>query len=315
MNSNTDQLMERFLLDKLSPEERAETEERLLADNDLFEAMLVAESTLADRYVRGELSGHDLEQAAKLFESSTTQRQERLFVQELSTTLKSKHNHDPLQSVERCSADSISPALIMSPSLFSPATYRWISVAACVLCLCCIALAVYFYRRQVESDQQRATQEQTAQQTLAKLEKATTTNEQLAQELDLERQQRLKAEELITKLQVPPSNEISILVLTPGSGNRGSSATASVTPRSKSLQFQLELDDESKSGRQFGVVIATLEGRKIWEGKLNVSQIRQGKLHFTLPVKLFSYDDYHLQLSVLSQETSITSDYFFRVRK
>ena len=50
-------LIERYILGQVSPEERADLEERYFRDSDLFEQMVAAENDLIDSYVRGELSG------------------------------------------------------------------------------------------------------------------------------------------------------------------------------------------------------------------------------------------------------------------
>jgi hypothetical protein len=52
-------LMVRYILGRVSPEERATLEERYFADNDLFEEMLATENELIDSYVLGQLSGPD----------------------------------------------------------------------------------------------------------------------------------------------------------------------------------------------------------------------------------------------------------------
>jgi hypothetical protein len=51
MKAKTDDLVTRFLLDKLSESERRDVEERFLNDNEFFEEVISAEDALIDRYL------------------------------------------------------------------------------------------------------------------------------------------------------------------------------------------------------------------------------------------------------------------------
>ena len=66
-DKSRDRLLTRFLLGQLSEEERDYLEERLFADDALFERLQICESELFDSYVRNELSQEDRERFESLF--------------------------------------------------------------------------------------------------------------------------------------------------------------------------------------------------------------------------------------------------------
>ena len=54
-----DGLIRRYLLGQLSEDERDQLEEKMMADNDLFNAMLLAEDEIVEQYLDAELSRKD----------------------------------------------------------------------------------------------------------------------------------------------------------------------------------------------------------------------------------------------------------------
>ena len=76
--------MLRYILGQVSPEDRAEFEERYFADAGLFEELLAAENDLIDSYARGELSGPDRFQFEARFLATPELRERVRFSQSLA---------------------------------------------------------------------------------------------------------------------------------------------------------------------------------------------------------------------------------------
>lgn len=89
-NFGNEQTFRRFLLGEMTEEERSVFEEKFVADEDLFSALLVVEDELIEAYTRGFLS----EKERTLFEKNfltTTRRRERVsFTQSMLGTLTAK---------------------------------------------------------------------------------------------------------------------------------------------------------------------------------------------------------------------------------
>src|ERR1051325_6975009 len=101
INTDTDDLATRFLLDELPEEERVQVENRLLADSEFFERVLSAESALVDQYVQGLLDGDKLTRGKSLFESSSLQRDEVRFTKDLIAAV---HESNPAEKVQPVSS-------------------------------------------------------------------------------------------------------------------------------------------------------------------------------------------------------------------
>jgi anti-sigma-K factor RskA len=74
MQADTYDLIRRFLLGKLSDNERRAVEERFLSENEFFEQVLSVEDDLIDQYLLGRLNKEDAAQAQALFQSSRSQQ-------------------------------------------------------------------------------------------------------------------------------------------------------------------------------------------------------------------------------------------------
>lgn len=317
-----DELIHRFLLDKLSAEERADIEARFLADNEFFETMLAAESSLIDKYLRGELSGDDLQRAQKLFESSETQRGEVEFTRGLLTALRPANLTETVEDVaidkSATVTDRVPRSLLAASSQSSPWLFRVTTFATLALCLCLFGLVLFLYKKQSDSEAKRLAAEKTAQEIQIRLREQSSTNAELAKQLELEKQQRAKAEDLVAQMQFRSSNDIVSAILEPTTADRGGASNIiNIKAQSKGLQLRLELDDDSRQSRRYAVALTTVEGRTVWRKELDARQVRQGRLNLTLPAALFSYDDYRIELKALSDTGELlnTSDYIFRVRK
>ncbi|HZS05678.1 MAG TPA: hypothetical protein VFD58_12640 [Blastocatellia bacterium] len=83
MNAINEDQIRRYLLGGLGEKEMAQLEKNMLADDDFFEQILIAENELIDDYVRGGLSSHDRESFGSHFLSSSERRQKLKFAESL----------------------------------------------------------------------------------------------------------------------------------------------------------------------------------------------------------------------------------------
>ena len=67
--TNDEELIIRYLLGELSPEERAQIQERFFTDDEFFKQMLAVENELIDSYARGELPKDERERCERLLGS------------------------------------------------------------------------------------------------------------------------------------------------------------------------------------------------------------------------------------------------------
>ena len=77
-------LLKRYLLGRLEPEEQERLEKQLLTNDDYFEELSVAEDELIDSYVRGSLSEPDRERFVQHFLAAPERRQKLSFAEALN---------------------------------------------------------------------------------------------------------------------------------------------------------------------------------------------------------------------------------------
>jgi hypothetical protein len=97
----------------------------------------------------------------------------------------------------------------------------------------------------------------------------------------------------------------------------GSSKTVTLTPGTRRIQLQLQVN-QAQSYARYSVTLITFEGKKIWsKNAIPASQIKHGRLTLLLPSSLLKYDDYRAELEGSSEDDKSThvADYTFKVRK
>jgi hypothetical protein len=309
IDTNTDDLAIRFLLDELPEEERVQVENRLLADNEFFETVLSAESALVDQYVQGLLEGDKLKRAKTLFESSSLQRGEVRFTKELIVAVRES---GPPENVE--------PVSSVIPEDYQTATrsqwFRLGWVVPVVLCLSLLAGIAYLYSSRRTLEDQRLAAERSADEARRKLEEQLHANNELSQQLQTATERRTRAEELIAQMQNRESLGVASIILAPATSERGGGPQiVSIRSRSERVRIQLELDDPGRFNR-YSVTISTVAGRRVWKNdSLRPDRTRPGILTLLLAAKLFEYEDYKIELKGQALDNSFVyiDDYLFKV--
>lgn len=346
MNAKMEDLIRRFLLGELSEQERAQVEERFLADNEFFEEVLSAEDALMDQYLQGQLSGEQLERAKTLFQSSPGQKREVEFTKELIASLREAklENNQTTSGVTHTTfvetTDEIHPeeesitakessagAFPLIPSALKNLAPRstaagWLFVS--LVCFSLLSWILYHYYQKRNWEAQMTEVERSNQEAREKLSELMEGKAELSRQLEDERERRERAEELIAQLQVRKPDgttrpdRIASILLTPATLERGgNSKTISLKAESKRIQLQLELGESQRYSR-YNVLITTFDGRRVWsKDSIGAGQIKQGRLTLVLPSSLLEYEDYRIELKGLSDTGDFVhiADYLFKVRK
>ncbi|MFL6255019.1 MAG: hypothetical protein ACJ74T_08340 [Pyrinomonadaceae bacterium] len=342
MNAKTDDLITRFLLGELSDEERAQVEQRFLADNEFFEEMLSAEDALMDQYLLGQLSDRQRERAEALFHSSRRQKRDVSFTEELITSLRKA---EPSGTQTAQTGPSVSGHLLgrdaarrgdanaprfgvlgrafsaSSAALKSLASrLDWaggLAFALLLLCLVLVSLIVYRYSRTESREAERAESERSGQKTPEKAPGDANSTAELKEQSETSNGKGETAEELVAQTHPRKPEAGEVVILTPTALERGGgSKTVKLKTGAGRVKLQLELDEGKRYGR-YSVSISSFDGRKVWsDDSLDAGQIRKGRITLTLPSSLFRYDDYRIELKGLPDggEPVRVADYVFKVR-
>jgi hypothetical protein len=338
MNAKTDDLITRFLLGELSDEERAEVEERFLADNDFFEAVLSAEDALIDQYLLGELSDDQRERAEKLFQSSPWQRSEVSFTEELIASVRqpdrgggqtarpagpSANAVRPEEAVavggvtaDSDPEDSAGP-LPLPPAVIKNFTPRFSWAAVFVLLLVCLALVswlIYYYSQR---PRWQPVVQQNTPEPPGKLSEEHRGEVGSSGTPESTPEKDVTPEEVVVPQPKRKQDTVASVLLTPTAlGRSGGSNTVRIKTATSRVHLQLEVDEAQRYGR-YSVLVTTFEGQKVWSrDALDAGQIRKGRLTLTLPSSLLTYNDYRVELKGLPEggEPVHIADYVFKVR-
>ena len=322
MDAKTDELVNRFLLNKLLAEERAEVEARLFSDNEFFETVLAAEGALIDEYLQGRLSGDDLIRAETLFQSSLAQRRDLEFTRKLISAVQEQsvapeRKRLPAPGMRATAANiSGSASNRAARQIPIPRIARVGLFVAWLLSITLVGWLIYLYASRIHRDIEKMAQ-RNAQEMRQQLEAQTHANAELNKQLELERQKRSLAEDFVAQLKERGLNDVPPVLLAPTSAERGGTTpTVKLKTQSTRIHFQLELGVGALHDR-FRVIITSFDGVEVWSRDLDATHVRQKRLNLILPANLFPYNDYRIELKRERENGDFDwlADYTFKVRK
>jgi hypothetical protein len=311
--AGSERLLIGYLLGGLPEEDQSLVEERFLKDPEYFEQLQAVEEELNDAYVRGELSGSEREQFERRVSASPEWRQRVEFARALYAVGRER------QAEVRPEPIPWWRSLVAFFSAQSPA-FKLATMAAAIAIIAAgtwLILETARLRAQVEQlraerQQMEREQQQLQQQTREEKERA----EQLAQELERERQQQRLPESGTEKPSAP--SFISFFLL-PGVGRGDEQSTQLVIPAdAQTARFQLYLEGPTPY-KSYRAELRTAAGKLIWgQDGLTARQSRDGKAIFlSLPSNLITSGKYELALKGVTLESQIedVSFYYFSVVK
>ncbi|HKO35249.1 MAG TPA: hypothetical protein VJV21_02140 [Pyrinomonadaceae bacterium] len=318
MNTAFDQdLLTRFLLDELDERERAEVEDRLLAETEFYEQMLAREAELTDAYVRGELSHSERERFEKSFFASRDRRKRVEFAQGLadSATL--------LQREESTKPDSaVVPMTTRNrgwlASLFARRPALGYALAAALLVV--IGISVWFAveRMRARVEPQRAGTNG-APSPEAKQDDSGVASRQSGEARPAPGSVNATAGESPTPGREDARDRpmFSTVTLVPGS-LRGGTAGANLFITREATHVRVRLQLEEDSYRSYEAVVSTPEGRKVWAGSARKDREKNAQfLTLTLPAGALSRGDYIIELTATTAgaRSQAAAQYSFRVTR
>ncbi|HVG38147.1 MAG TPA: hypothetical protein VM870_02600 [Pyrinomonadaceae bacterium] len=267
-----DQLMTRYLLGSLGPEEAERCDELSVADDDFAARLGVVESELIDAYVNGELSGQEFEQFRAQYLSSPIRREKVVFAQVLRQRAKLARPAAGIAEAEP-ERKTARPAANWFSRFFPENKFILPWAAAAALLLAVIAGAWFWrenwrLRRELEAAQvERGEAERRERELSAKIADRPLTNP--PQEDLLTNKTTSGADEGTSPAEVPsapssPRPVIATFTLSPQVRGAGRMTTLEV-PRGASfviLRIELEPNDYSR----YRTILKTWPGEKIvWQ--------------------------------------------------
>jgi anti-sigma factor RsiW len=260
--ANNDQLIARYLLGRLSESEAERLDELSLTDDEFAARLQVVENDLVDAYVRGELSGEELESFHSYYLASPRRREKVAIARGLQAFIgRTADSRQPEAAPRRLSAASLSDQPGARKSFFrryffepGPAT-RWGMAAAALLLLLLTAGWLVSENLRLRNQIQQARSERDElqrreEELRARLQQQGGGDSQSEQELASLRQQLARLEEQLARQQgakSPPKDppaepRIFAFALAPQLRGAGQVATLAIPADADSVRLELQLE-------------------------------------------------------------------------
>lgn len=322
-SENSDSIR-RYLLGELSEQEREQLERRLMAEDDLYQQLLVAEDDLVDEYVTSTLPEQDRAKFGRHFLQVPELRQDVRF----AVALRKHALKTAPQATTEGTSETPRPSLLEELRKFFMKPALGVALAAALLAVALLAIWLTAQnsrlRQQVAQLQARQANSPAAppdlQEQLA-LERLR--NEQLSAELQRLQEENAgggrHVEEPQGKLPLPtptPRAEQSAVfafTLTPGLiRESGEWKKFSLQPGVREVRIRLDLPEGGY--RSYWVAVKTVDGREVLE-KQGLRDVGGKFVQINIPARLLSVDDYEVLLSGTppSGEAEEIGRYYFRV--
>jgi len=309
----------RYLLGKLSAEERTKLEERYLMDGDYFEQLLDAEDELIHQYVRGKLSGRERRLFEKHFLAIPQNLEKVKLAQMLNAHLTKEQRPEAPAWRERMAARLNAVAEFFT---VRTAALKW--AYAMAMAVMFVSTSLLFIKTnelgehitQLESERQAFVKNETDLR--AQIETQREQSEALAAKLQNEQSRRAELERKprpSMRLQRP----LFTITLQPGIF-RGAPGANQIDrtqiARAEQLQIQLRLENP-KVYESYRVFLETAGEDTIWsQYQLQPQQTDKGQaLVLLLPASIFSENEYLLTVQgvMAAREIELVNSYDLRI--
>jgi anti-sigma factor RsiW len=310
-----------YLLGKLSAEEQDAIAEQYFIDDELYDQLLEVKADLIDQYARGQLPAADRRQFESYLDKLPDGWREVAVARALVKVI------DKEEAVEKpVTVQTAAASLATEPSGWRQTLAGWLAqpVPALVMAIGLIALGgatIWLIQSSRDKEQmlaqmqQRdAQKEQSLREAERKLVEEQTSNAQLRQELEREKQLR----ETAPAVQSPA---VSLpMILWPLSSPllrdpSQPSETVRLDPRAKTVKLAIPARGKQKY-TGYEVELKTEDGKQIlWkDNQPNTAPIRKGpNIVFYRPAREFAEASYKLTLTLISDQETKTRDYYFTV--
>jgi hypothetical protein len=327
---NSEKLIARYLLGELPETQQIEIEDRAFSDQEFMASITSVENDLIDEYVRGELSVSDRRRFELRFLASESRRKRVEFAKALAHLLDETRVTERETRTVSATRSSWRDALAAFINGLNPAGR--IALATAILLVLVggawLIIQTLTLRSQLTRLQAQQSSRENSQQTLEQqLATERRRNEELATQLNQEKQQRAQTDESLRQLtenvnqqrNAAPRLVIASLTLLPGVSRGATTQPKLVLPPNASvarLQIGIEPEEDYKS---FGVELRTTSGRPVWmRDSLTARSSRGGRsIRLTLPASALLPGEYELKLKGVPK-TGPSEDvgfYYFEVMK
>ena len=307
---DNEELVRRFLLGELSEPERAEIEDRFLADDPFFQEILIGEDDLMDAYVRGELPAAESELFERCCLSTQHGRQRVEFARTLFNSLSGKTD-TIVTAREQNATNSSWWRSLFGKFINRPALGFALAAALAVIVTGGLWLLL-------EKGRSRPLPAQAGRTTVSVEQPHESPLPMTAAE-----QEPSQPEKEIPKPapspETPPKTVATVTTfqLLPGM-TRGEGGANSLVLPGRTTTVRLRLVLEGETYKQYRATLSTAEGKKLW-GRVITKGIsnKSASLTLMLPANLLNNGDYILELGGANQNGKWESvaDYSFRVVK
>ena len=332
-NPFSEELIAQYLLGKLPEEEQVEIEDRAFSEPEFMASITAVENDLIDDYVREEMPATDRRQFEARFLNSESRRKRIEFARALTLLLAETRVTERDTRTASGRRASWGDALAEFFQRLNPAGRIALATAALVvivggawLITQTLTLRSQLNRLQAQQNAQQNAHQNDRQTLEQQVDAERRRNEELAAQLNQEKQQRTQSDESLRRLsetvnqgREAPRSIIATLTLLPGISRGATTQPKLILPPNANvarLQIGIEPEEDYKS---FGVELRTAGGRPVWmRDSLTARSSRGGRsIRLTLPASALLPGEYELKLKGVP-ETGPPEDvgfYYFQVMK
>jgi hypothetical protein len=306
-------LIVQYLMGELSEEEKARLEQQYFNDDGLFEQVLAVEGELLDDYARGEMTASERERFEARLQTSPRQRRKAAITRALVNY--ATESSSPV--ADERAAESGWRSLFNPLRVHNRAALAALTAAALVFAVGVLLLTFKSARlnEKIGSIQAEALmREQELQKQLAQRDAR---NEELANELQRERDQRELLEQEMAATHRSTLGAVAF-VLTPDLIRGGGKSKRLIIPQGANL-VRLQIVASQDDFKSYSATLETVDGNRLWSGKAVKARLNgSGRLiTLALPASLFGKGDYILALDGVNAVGAVerVGEYYFNVDK
>lgn len=326
---NSEKLIAQYLLGQLPEEQQVEIEDRAFSDQEFLANITAVENDLIDEYVRREMAESQRRQFETRFLASESRRKRVEFARAMVQVMAEIRVTDRESRTDAIASVSWREALAAFFHGLNPAGKIALAVATLLLLIGGAWLIVETLRLRSQLTQLQAQQQsqQNDRQTLERqVEMERRRGEELAAQLDREKEQRAQSDESLRRLSETINRPeetsrpiVASLLLLPGISRGGSTQPKLVLPVNATVaQLQVGIDPE-EDYKSFGVELRTANGRPVWtRDNLTARNTRGGRVvRLTLPASALRPGEYELRLKGVAESggTEDVGFYYFAVSR
>ena len=326
MAADSEKLITQYLLGELPEAQQIEIEDRAFSDQQFLASITAVENDLIDEYVREELP----ETARRRFETRFLASEGRRKRIEFARALVQLADETRVPERSVVSSASWRDALAAFIHGLNPVGKIALAAATLVVLLggAWLVFQTLALRNQLTQLQaQQQSQQNDRQRLQQQVELERRRSEELAAQLNQEKQQRAQADESLRRLtetvdqQTPetPRSIIASLLLLPGLARGANTQPKLVLPAAATVaQLQIGIEPE-ENYKSYGVDLRTVEDRPVWaRDSLPARKSRSGRsVRLTVPASALKPGQYELRLKGKT-DADVVEDvgfYYFEVMK